>query len=324
MHTGGTMTEAGEIEQWLRRRVLGLLHAGRVAPGERLPSIRQLSQSTGADHRAVADAYRVLEQEGLVTIRPGSGVYVAQLGQGGGAASESIRWVAGLLLDGRERGLSRTEVGEMVQRGTAARPRCACIESNEDHMVAVCAELERGFAVEPVPVLVDPFAAPHDAPAVPLGGVDVVVSTVFHADFARAAALRAGKPCVVLTLHPDFSTEVGRILQGPPVTVVYLDSRYVDRARQFLAVTPYLDRLRFVPVDGVGDLPLDLARPDVLLTRAARRRLGMADFHLVPPPPPVISSESARELFEAIVRLALPNGAAEPAGLAQRHGDGEA
>ena len=305
------MTEAGAIEQWLRRRVLGLLHAGRVAPGERLPSIRQVSQSTGADHRAVGDAYRVLEREGLVAIRRGSGVFVAQQGKGGGAASESIRWMTGLLLDGWERGLSRTEVGEMVRRSTGFPARCACIESNEDHMVALCAELEADFALEPVPLRVDPSAAAHDVPAGQLAGVDLVVTTVFHPDLARAAALRAGKPCVVLTLHPDFSTEVGRVLQQPSVRVVYVDPRYEDRARLFLAVTPYLDRIRFVPVDRLGDVPFDLARPDVLLTRAARRRLGMEDFHLVPPPPPVVSSESARELLDTIVRLALHGG--EPA-----------
>ncbi|CAA9300635.1 MAG: hypothetical protein AVDCRST_MAG68-373 [uncultured Gemmatimonadetes bacterium] len=306
------MTDAGEVEQWLRRRVLGLLHAGRLKPGERLPSIRQVAGSTGADHRAVADAYRVLERDGLVSIRPGSGVYLAHPGQSGGAVSESIRWMAGLLLDGWERGLPRAEVGELVRRSTAARPRCACLESNDDHMVAVCAELEGDFGVEPVPLRVDPTTAARDIPPAKLAGVDLVVTTVFHADLARAAALRAGKPFVVLTLHPDFSTEVDRVLQGPSVTVVYVDPRYEDRARLFLAVTPYLDRIRFVPLDRLGDLPLDLARPDVLLTRAARRQLGMDDFHLVPPPPPVVSSESARELFGAIVRLALGDGAGAP------------
>ncbi|HEX8359337.1 MAG TPA: GntR family transcriptional regulator [Longimicrobium sp.] len=301
------MNEPGEVEQWLRRRVLGLLHAGRLKPGERLPSIRQVSGSTGADHRVVADAYRVLERDGLVTIRPGSGVYLAYPGQSGGAVSESIRWMSGLLLDGWERGLPRAEVGEVVRRSTETRPRCACLESNEDHMVAVCAELEDDFGLEPVPLRVDPTTEARDIPPGNLARVDLVVTTVFHADLARAAALRAGKPFVVLTLHPDFSTEVDRVLQEPSVTVVYVDPRYEDRARVFLAVTPYLDRIRFVPVDRVGDLPLDLARPHVLLTRAARRRLGMDDFHLVPPPPPVVSSESARELFDVIVRLALQN-----------------
>lgn len=312
------MTEEGGIEQWLRRRVLGLLHAGRLKPGERLPSIRQISADTGADHRAVADAYRLLERDGLVSIRPGSGVYLVHPGQNVGADSESIRWMTGLLLDGWERRLSRTAVGEMVRRSTATRPRCACLESNEDHMVAVCAELEDDFGLEPVPIRVDPAAAACDLPAAYLAGVHLVVTTVFHADLARAAALRARKPCVVLTLHPDFSTEVDRVLQKPSITVVFVDPCYEDRARLFLAVTPYLERIRFVSVDQLGDLPLDLARPDVLLTRAARRRLGMDEFHLVPPPPPVVSSESARELFDVIVRLALHNGGAADAGSSPR------
>jgi DNA-binding transcriptional regulator YhcF (GntR family) len=304
------MGEGLELEQWLRRRVLGLLHAGRVAPGERLPSIRQVAQSTGADHRAVAEAYRVLETQGLVTIRPGSGVYVAHPGPAGGVVSESVRWMAGLLLDGWARGLSRAEVGEMVRRSTCARPRCACVESNEDHMVAVCAELDADFGLEPVPVRVDPSGG--EIPAGALAGADLVVTTVFHADLARAAATRDRKPALVLTLNPDFSSEVDRVLREPPVTVVFADPRYEDRARVFLAVTPYADRIRFVSVEELEEVPVDFSRPGVLVTRAARRLLGMEDFHLVPPPPSVISPESARDLFDVVVRLAL-RGDEEPA-----------
>lgn len=298
-----------EIERWLRRRVLGLLHAGRVAPGDRLPSIRQVTQHTGADHRAVADAYRVLETEGLVTIRPGSGVYVAEPEHTvPGVRSETIRWLADLMLDGWERGLSRTRVGELVRRSTAARLRCACLESNEDHMVAICAELEEAFALEPVPFRVDPTAGASGLPEGSLAGVDLVVSTFFHADLARAAATRAGKPVVVLRFHADFSAEIDRLLNERTRTVVFVDPHYEERARSFMAVTTHRDRMRFVPVDRLGEEPLDLESADVLVTLAARRRLGMEEFHLIPPPPPVISPQSARELFEIAAQLAFREG----------------
>lgn len=308
-NTGGKkMDEKMEVERWLRRRVLGLLHAGRLRPGERLPSIRQVTQQTGADHRVVAEAYRVLEREGLVTIRPGSGVYAAQPEQTGGVLSETIRWIAGVLLDGWERGLSRAEVGELVRRSTATRLRCACLESNEDHMVAMCAELEEAFGLEPVPMRVALSTSPNEVPAGELAGVDLVVTTVFHADLARAVALRVGKPAVVVTFHPDFTSEVARKLGEGTITAVFVDPRYEERARSFLTVPAHPDQLRFVPVDRVDEEALDLARADVLVTRAARRRLGMEDFHLSPPPPPVTSPASARELLGVAVRLAMKNG----------------
>lgn len=299
------MPEEIDVETWLRRRVMGLLHAGRVGSGDRLPSIRQLTEITGADHRAIAAAYRALETEGLVSIRPGSGVYLAHPVQVGKVLSGTMRWLTELMLDGWERGLSRADVGELVRRSTAKRLRCACLESNEDHMVAVCAELEQAFTLEAVPIRVDPATNPSQLPESQFAEVDLIVSTIFHADLARAAALRAGKPVVVVRLHPEFSAEVDRLLARGPATAVFVDPRFEERARSYLAVTAHQNRIRFVPVDRVEEEQIDLDAENVMVTRAARRRLGMADYHLLPPPPQVIAPESAREIFDVAVELAF-------------------
>ncbi|NNC32700.1 GntR family transcriptional regulator [Longimicrobium terrae] len=50
---------------------------GAAAAGDRLPSIRALWREMGVDHRVVAQAYRILEDEGLVEVRGRSGVYLA-------------------------------------------------------------------------------------------------------------------------------------------------------------------------------------------------------------------------------------------------------
>ncbi|AEJ19080.1 PLP-dependent aminotransferase family protein [Gracilinema caldarium] len=49
---------------------------GEVMDGERLPSIRRLSHTIQVNPATVVAAYRILEQEGWVRSRPGSGVYV--------------------------------------------------------------------------------------------------------------------------------------------------------------------------------------------------------------------------------------------------------
>jgi DNA-binding transcriptional MocR family regulator len=56
----------------LRRSIL----LKEVTPGERLPSIRRLSDTLNVNPATVAAAYRILEREGWVTARAGSGVYV--------------------------------------------------------------------------------------------------------------------------------------------------------------------------------------------------------------------------------------------------------
>ncbi|MFQ3546880.1 MAG: PLP-dependent aminotransferase family protein [Termitinemataceae bacterium] len=51
---------------------------GDVADGERLPSIRQLSTRLNINPATVVAAYRILEQEGFVRSRPGSGIYACR------------------------------------------------------------------------------------------------------------------------------------------------------------------------------------------------------------------------------------------------------
>jgi len=300
------MENGDSPERHLRHLILGLLHVGRLRPGDSLPSIRQVAKETGADHRAVAAAYRVLEAEGLVEIRPGSGVYLA--GEGGGAAigNETARWVSGVMMEAWSRRIARADVGALVERCAASPVRCACIESNEDHMVAVAAELEGDFSLEVRPVMVSPSADGASVPREALASADLVVTTVFHAAAGRAAAAAAGKPCIVVTLNPQFAAELSRRLAGRDVTAICADPRFVDRGAAYLDVTPHRGQVRFVTVDELGRRgPLDPGSDGVLITRAARRRLGLEDHHYIPSPPTFISPESARELYEAVVQRAL-------------------
>lgn len=50
---------------------------GLVPPGQRLPSQRELSQRLGVSTKTIADAFRELQQLGLVEARSGQGMIVA-------------------------------------------------------------------------------------------------------------------------------------------------------------------------------------------------------------------------------------------------------
>ena len=52
--------------------------AGRYAPGEQLPSVRQLAVDLLVNPNTVAKAYRELEREGLTFSRRGLGVFVSR------------------------------------------------------------------------------------------------------------------------------------------------------------------------------------------------------------------------------------------------------
>ena len=57
-----------------------LVAAGRLAPGEEMPSVRALAEQLVINPNTVARAYLELERAGLVVKRHGSGTYVSEEG----------------------------------------------------------------------------------------------------------------------------------------------------------------------------------------------------------------------------------------------------
>ena len=60
--------------------VTDLVDSGALRPGSRAPSLRQISQQRGASLSTALQAYRLLEDRGVLEARPQSGFYVAKAG----------------------------------------------------------------------------------------------------------------------------------------------------------------------------------------------------------------------------------------------------
>ena len=52
---------------------------GRLTKDEKLPTVRQLAVQLAINPNTIAKAYRQLEQEGIITTKPGAGAFVASL-----------------------------------------------------------------------------------------------------------------------------------------------------------------------------------------------------------------------------------------------------
>jgi GntR family hexuronate regulon transcriptional repressor len=74
MQSDAPMTK---LYQQIARAIGVAIVDGRYAPGERLPSERELADEFGVSRPTIRDAMIALEFQGLVEARPGSGVYVA-------------------------------------------------------------------------------------------------------------------------------------------------------------------------------------------------------------------------------------------------------
>ena len=62
----------------LVEQVRRALRLGRLEPGDRLPTVREVAAEVAVNPNTVLKAYRELEHEGLVEGRPGQGTYVVR------------------------------------------------------------------------------------------------------------------------------------------------------------------------------------------------------------------------------------------------------
>lgn len=69
------------IREQLSAQLLLGIESQRLAPGERLPSVRELARRLGIHANTVSAAYRDLAARGWVSKRRGSGVYVRDVGR---------------------------------------------------------------------------------------------------------------------------------------------------------------------------------------------------------------------------------------------------
>jgi len=67
------------IYRQLMDQVRHAVARGRLRPGTRLPSVRQLSRELVVNPNTIARAYTELEREGVLNTRQGLGVFVAEL-----------------------------------------------------------------------------------------------------------------------------------------------------------------------------------------------------------------------------------------------------
>ncbi|MBN2083174.1 PLP-dependent aminotransferase family protein [bacterium] len=67
------------IQDQIRRQVIKLVRDGLLAPGEKLPSVRELAKQLDVSRKTVHTAYENLSAENIIETRHGSGTYVTPL-----------------------------------------------------------------------------------------------------------------------------------------------------------------------------------------------------------------------------------------------------
>jgi DNA-binding transcriptional regulator YhcF (GntR family) len=130
-------------------RLRALISSGRLAAGDRMPSVRALAEWAGVNVNTVRGVYARLEDEGLVSTRHGRGTFVAERVQG----SPEVERIAGeAIAEARAAGvdlrdvaivaLVSAELPEALDEGLPPEPANNDFEAEKPDLEALAAELD--------------------------------------------------------------------------------------------------------------------------------------------------------------------------------------
>jgi GntR family transcriptional repressor for pyruvate dehydrogenase complex len=126
------------VSETVSKQIRQAIFSGRIAPGHKLPSEREMAEQFATSRVALREALRSLEQEGLIHIRRGfgGGAFVAEFDQALRALADSLNTVVKL---GQAGSGHLTEVRSMLE---PVMVRLAASRASEEDIRAMRAVVE--------------------------------------------------------------------------------------------------------------------------------------------------------------------------------------
>jgi GntR family transcriptional regulator len=222
-------------EQLVTQVILGIL-SDDLAPGQRLPSTRELARRFRLHPNTVSAGYRELERQRWVEFRRGSGVYIrSQKPEASHPSSLALdRLIAGLFRSARDLGAPLSTLRSRLRQWLELQPpdHFLLIEPDEELRRILAAEIRKAVAF---PVQ---SCGLQDCPKTLDGAIPVVLPN-------RATEVRQSLPegTDVLTLQiRSVPTSLAGFLPAPPSTLIGIASgspHFLKLARTILHATGF-------------------------------------------------------------------------------------
>lgn len=294
-----------EIAEVLRRRILGLVRAGALKGGDRLPSTRELGREFDTDPRVIQGAYRLLAEEQLVIQRQRSGVFVNEPQVRMDRPGLSALWLAELFADALARDVPAAQLPNVLHRALATRPiRAVTVTAVVDQNEGMCRELREDFGLKATCVHAAEVLAGPPYPEV-LREAELIVTTEAQALRVRELGKKLEIPVIAISVRRDLVGQPVKELLLDTVYMVVADPNFIPVLKKYFGTLPRGQNVRYLVV-GQDDLDAIPPTAPVYVTTAAADRIGnrrLPGRRL--PPARVFSTECAREILHFVIRRNL-------------------
>jgi DNA-binding transcriptional regulator YhcF (GntR family) len=215
------------------------IDSGRLLPGSRLPTVRELGAALRVNPNTIRAVYRRLADSGYVTSRHGAGTHVASRPPERRGAEALAGIVAETIRRAAQAGFSADEVAAATFAAASERKRPG---PQVRVLFAECTNADAAYDTE---ALNDAFGGTIEAEGTLLDDLpdrldkfhyDLVATTTFHADEAQAL-VRGRVPVVAMLVGPGYMElvhEVASLPSGSRIGVVCASERGADNIAETL------------------------------------------------------------------------------------------
>jgi DNA-binding transcriptional regulator YhcF (GntR family) len=225
-------------------QLLTALHMGKVRPGDRLPSVRQVAQRNSINLKTAFAIYRRLQDEGYVTLRTGSGAYVSDVDAVDLEQAYCLSIFKTIRSNITEAGrlkVSPREYAKLVQgyvnRSRLRLARVAVVECNDEQINIFAHDISRKVGIVVQPILLSCLESPDRRTSAALSRVDYIATTHFHFKQVSALTAKYQKKLLQLSLNPTFITRIIEAARRGPVVMMVSNADYFPAFRESLLQT---------------------------------------------------------------------------------------
>ncbi|HEV8130800.1 MAG TPA: GntR family transcriptional regulator [Acidobacteriota bacterium] len=216
------------LYEQVKGQLLSGLYTGKLKPGDRLPSVREMARHASINLKSAQRIYQKLSQENYVEIHKASGVFVRERDQQtyDRMRRKAIHKLISETLDrARGLGISAEQLRRLIENFSTGKNLRRIVLTVVDHE-----EEADIFSSE-----IRERVAPADVYVLSLGkhqnGVDrsalekseYILTTSWHLDAVQGLAARFGKPVLEIRPNPQISTEILEVARTRNVALIVKD-----------------------------------------------------------------------------------------------------
>jgi len=259
----------------------------------------------------VLAAYQTLAQEGLVVMRPRSGVFVAPATHLGEEMPPPAEFLTDTLVAGVVRGFSLLRFTDDLRIAALGRRlRVTVIAKTADQAYGLSRELKADYGLETTTLLPEQMKAANGVGSA-LQRTHLIVTTRALETEVSALAARLGKPVIVADFRPPFiENEWKTLLRSGRAYIIATDPRFLEMLRNYLEGVVDLRNVRML-LAGRDDLTAIPPQAPTYVTEAARQKLGKTQIPgRLLSPPRLLAENCVRAIISFIVTTNIQHASA--------------